>query len=193
MTAPARVVVATKNPEKLIEVRDILERVLPDTELVWGLEWDDVPETGDTLAANALLKAHAVAAATGLPAIADDTGLEVDALGGRPGVHTARYAGPDAGYEANRRLLLEELQGAATRTARFRTVVAMVTPDVAEMIADGVLEGEITCVERGDGGFGYDPVFAVDGATLAEIDESHKNTISHRARALEALARALTG
>jgi XTP/dITP diphosphohydrolase len=159
-------------------------------ELVEGLEWPDVEESGDTLEENALLKARAVAAATGLPAVADDTGLEVASLGGAPGVHTARYAGPGAGYAANRRALLAALEGVADRRARFRTVVALVIPGAGEVLAQGVLEGQITREERGSGGFGYDPVFEVEGRTLAELGEDHKNRISHRARALAALAAA---
>jgi XTP/dITP diphosphohydrolase len=123
--------------------------------------------------------------------VADDTGLEVAALGGAPGVHTARYAGPGAGYAANRRALLAALEGVPDRRARFRTVVALVVPEAGEVVAEGVLEGWITREERGSGGFGYDPVFEVEGRTLAELGEDHKNRISHRARALAALAAAL--
>ena len=188
MTLPGRLVAATKNADKAREVRGVLAVVAPGVELVEGLEWPDVEESGDTLEENALLKARAVAAATGLPALADDTGLEVAALGGAPGVHTARYAGPGAGYAANRRALLTALEGVADRRARFRTVVALVIPGAGEVLAQGVLEGQITREERGSGGFGYDPVFEVEGRTLAELGEDHKNRISHRARALAALA-----
>ena len=190
MSLPRRVVAATKNPDKAREVRAVLAVVAPGVELIEGLEWPDVEESGDTLEENALLKARAVAAATGLPALADDTGLEVAALGGAPGVHTARYAGPGAGYAANRRALLAALEGVADRRARFRTVVALAVPGAAEVLAEGVLEGWITREERGNGGFGYDPVFEVEGRTLAELGEDHKNRISHRARALAALAAA---
>ncbi len=190
MSLPRRLVAATKNPDKAREVRAVLAVVAPGVELVEGLEWPDVEESGDTLEENALLKARAVAAATGLPALADDTGLEVAALGGAPGVHTARYAGPGAGYAANRRALLAALEGVADRRARFRTVVALVVPGGGEVLAEGVLEGRITSEERGSGGFGYDPVFEVEGRTLAELGEDHKNRISHRARALAALAAA---
>jgi XTP/dITP diphosphohydrolase len=191
VSLPRRVVAATKNPDKAREVRAVLAVVAPGVELIEGLEWPDVEESGDTLEENALLKARAVAAATGLPALADDTGLEVAALGGAPGVHTARYAGPGAGYAANRRVLLAALEGVADRRARFRTVVALVVPGGGEVLAEGVLEGRITSEERGSGGFGYDPVFEVEGRTLAELGEDHKNRISHRARALAALAAAL--
>ena len=188
MSLPRRLVAATKNPDKLREVRAVLAEVAPGVELVDGLDWPEVEETGATLQENALLKARAVAAATGLPAVADDTGLEVAALGGDPGVHTARFAGLGATYAANRRALLDALAGVADRRARFRTVVALVSPDGAEALVEGVLEGRISTGERGSGGFGYDPIFEVEGRTLAEMGEKEKNSISHRARALAALA-----
>jgi XTP/dITP diphosphohydrolase len=188
VSLPRRLVAATKNADKAREVRAVLVVVAPGVELVEGLDWPEVEESGGTLEENALLKARAVAAATGLAAVADDTGLEVAALGGAPGVHTARYAGPRAGYAANRRALLAALEGAGDRRARFRTVVALVVPGGEEVLAEGVLDGRIAAAERGTGGFGYDPIFEVDGQTLAELGEDHKNRISHRARALAALA-----
>jgi XTP/dITP diphosphohydrolase len=193
MSWPARLVVATKNADKVREVGAVLAEVAPEVEVVEGLDWPDVAETGETLEQNALLKARAAASATGLPALADDTGLEVDSLGGAPGVVTARYAGvsssdPGAVYAANRHALLAALHGSDDRRARFRTVVALVTPEGQERVAEGILEGFVTTAERGSGGFGYDPVFEVDGTTLAEMTEWHKNRISHRARALRALA-----
>ncbi len=192
MSLPCRLVAATKNPDKAREVQAVLAAVAPGVELVAGLDWPDVEESGGTLEENALLKARAVAAATGLPALADDTGLEVAALGGAPGVHTARYAGPGAGYAANRRALLAALEGVSDRRACFRTVVALVVPGGGEVLAEGVLAGQITLAERGSGGFGYDPIFEVEGQTLAELGEGYKNRISHRARALAALAAGLT-
>ena len=188
MGLPPRLVVATKNPDKVREVQAVLAAVAPEVDLVVGGEWPDVAEIGATLEENALIKARVVAAATGMPAVADDTGLEVDALGGAPGVHTARYAGPDGDYAANRAALLEALRGTADRRARFRTVVALVVPGEAEVLAEGVLEGRITTTERGSRGFGYDSIFEVAGRTLAEMGEEEKNRISHRARALQALA-----
>lgn len=188
MGLPRRLLVATRNPDKVREVRAVLAAVAPETEVVEGEDWPDVAETGHTLEENALLKARAAADATGWPALADDTGLEVEALGGAPGVHTARFAGPDGNYAANRRALLAALRGTADRRARFRTVVALVVPGEGEMLAEGMLEGRITTVERGSGGFGYDPIFEVGGRTLAELEEAEKNCISHRARALQALA-----
>jgi XTP/dITP diphosphohydrolase len=185
-----RVVVATKNPDKRAEMVAVLARVAPDIEVVSDVDWPDVEETGETLRDNALLKARAAAAATGLPCLADDTGLEVDALDGAPGVRTARFAGPAARYADNRAALLRALDGVAERSARFRTVVALVDGD-DEITADGTLEGAIALEERGSGGFGYDPLFLVDGSTLAELGEEAKNGISHRARALERLAERL--
>ena len=187
---PHRLVVATKNPDKAGEMRSVLLRVLPGIEFVESLGWEDVAETGESLKDNAVLKARAVSAATGLPALADDTGLEVDALGGAPGVHTARFAGPAATYAENRALLLAALRGVVDRRARFRTVVALADGDTM-VTASGAVEGSIALSERGSGGFGYDPIFEVGGRTLAEMGVVEKNTLSHRARALEALARKL--
>lgn len=183
-----RLVVASKNPDKIAEVEAVLSGLDLVGEVVRGLEWPDVDETEDTLEGNARLKARAVAAATGLPALADDTGLEVDALGGAPGVWSARYAGPEASYQDNVSKLLVELSGSKNRSARFRTVMAVVTPDGTELVAEGSVDGRITTAPRGQGGFGYDPVFEVDGHTLAELTPDEKNRISHRARALHALA-----
>ncbi len=192
MKMPFGVVVASKNPDKIAEVEAVLAGLDPPVVVLGGHVWDDIDETEHTLAGNALLKARAVVAATGHAAIADDTGLEVDALNGGPGVHTARYAGEDATYEDNVTMLLEALDGVSTRTARFRTAVALVTPDGEELVVEGVLDGVITTERRGDGGFGYDPVFEVDGRTLAEFPTPEKNAMSHRAKALQALATNLT-
>ena len=183
-----RLVVASKNPDKLSEIEGILSQTGLAQEIVRGLAWPDVEETGATLEANALLKARAVAGATGLPALADDTGLEVSALGGAPGVHTARFAGDGARYEDNVTKLIEVLEDQDDRSARFRTVVALALPDGVEIVADGVLEGVIADQPRGPGGFGYDPVFEVEGRTLAEMGVEEKNSFSHRARAIRALA-----
>lgn len=191
MKRPARVVVASKNPDKIREVEAVLASFDPSIEIVTGHDWPDVAETEDSLEGNALLKARAVMQATGVAALADDTGLEVDALDGAPGVYSARYAGPDATYADNLARLLHDLDGVEERVARFRTVVALVDPDGSELFVEGVFEGRITTDPRGDAGFGYDPVFEVDGRTIAEMPEAEKNTISHRARALQALARAL--
>src|SRR4029077_19301229 len=147
----------------------------------------DVVEDGDTCEANAVKKARAIAEYTCLPAVADDTGLEVDALGGRPGVYAARYAGEHATYEANCRKLLLELTGVspAQRTARFLTVAAIALPSGKVRMAQGVLNGVIAEEASGTSGFGYDPVFFVPelGKTLAQLSADQKNTISHRAKA----------
>lgn len=191
MKRPHGVVVASKNADKIAEVEAVLGSLDPPVTVIPGHVWEDIEETEDTLAGNALLKARSVVAATGHAAVADDTGLEVDALGGAPGVTTARYAGKGATYEQNVDKMLSELSGAEDRTARFRTAVALVTPSGEEMVFEGVLEGVITTGRRGEGGFGYDPIFDVDGRTLAEIPTEEKNRISHRALALLALGEAL--
>lgn len=180
-------VVASKNPDKVAEVEAVLHSFDGSIEIVRGLAWPEIEETEPTLEGNARLKARAVADATGLPALSDDTGLEVAALGGAPGVHTARYSGAEATYAKNVAKLLEELEGVIDRKARFRTVVALVTPDGEELVAEGILEGEIGRERRGSGGFGYDPVFVVDHRTLAELSLEEKSEISHRGRALRAL------
>ena len=154
----------------------------------------DVEEDGDTLVANARLKAIAVNEATGSPALADDTGLEVFALGGAPGVRTARFAGEPPSDERNRAKMLQELDGVADRSARFRTVALLRFPDGREIVAEGVCEGSIAEAERGERGFGYDPLFiasAGDGRTFAEMSMAEKHHLSHRGRAFRALAMAL--
>lgn len=186
-----RLVVASKNPDKIEEIEAVLTSVGLVDEIARGLEWPDVEESGSSLEENALLKARAVVEAVGLPAVADDTGLEVAALGGLPGVRTGRFAGPEATYHDNVMLLLQELNGVTDRRARFRTAVALVWPDGVELVVEGALDGAIAEAPRGSGGFGYDPVFEVEGRTLSEMGLEMKNTLSHRARALRALAEAL--
>ncbi|WP_419945522.1 RdgB/HAM1 family non-canonical purine NTP pyrophosphatase [Candidatus Poriferisodalis sp.] len=189
-----RLVMASANPHKAVEIAAVLREAMADVEIVPrppGL--GDVAEDGETLEANALIKARFVCAAAGEPAIADDTGLEVDALGGVPGVHSARYAGPEQDAAANLAKLLTALQDMLPpqRRARFRTVVTVVFPDGRDVLADGAVEGCIAAAPRGDGGFGYDPVFVADEAplrTFAELTSDEKNSISHRGRALRALA-----
>ncbi len=188
-----RLVVASKNPDKVLEIEQVLGETGVVGEIVVGLDWPDVDEIGETLEDNALLKARAVMEAVGLPAVADDTGLEVAALDGRPGVMTARYAGEDATYEDNVRRLLRELNGVEDRRAWFRSVVALAMPDNSEVLADGELAGVIAESARGSGGFGYDPVFEVEGMTLSEMGVAEKNKISHRAQALRSLAEAIVG
>lgn len=184
-----KLVFATNNAHKLSEIRAILAgqyEVLSLNEIDC---FGDIPETADTLEGNALLKAQFVYTNYGYDCFADDTGLEVEALGGRPGVHTARYAYPDRNdSEANTQLLLKELQGHTDRNARFRTVIAYIQGG-KELLFEGVVNGSITTEKRGDKGFGYDPVFVPEGhgLTFAELGTTVKNSISHRARAVMAL------
>jgi len=186
-----RLVLASANPDKVHEIRSILTGVeLVDRPPDLG----DVVEDADTLVGNARLKAVAVCAHTGLGAVADDTGLFVDALDGRPGVHTARYAGPGATYADNVNRLLDELAGRTDRGAEFRSVVVVVDPDGTELVGEGSVRGTIALARRGGSGFGYDPVFVPDegdGRTFAEMTGAQKHALSHRGRALRELARLL--
>jgi XTP/dITP diphosphohydrolase len=195
LSAPKlRLVLATANPDKAAEVAEILAGRAGVELLERPAGLGAVKETGDTLLDNARLKAQAAAAFSGLPAVADDTGLEVEALRGEPGVHTARFAGPDATYADNVAKLLAELaalpDGGGARRARFRTVALVWFPDGSEVWAEGVVDGVIAAAARGDGGFGYDPVFAPDGGggrTFAEMPGAEKHETSHRGRAFRAL------
>ena len=180
-----------KNPDKISEIEAVLQAAGLGIEIVRGLDWPDVEETGATLEENAALKANAVRTITGLAAVADDTGLEVVALGGAPGVLTARFASPTASYEDNVARLLADLEGIKDRRATFRTVVVLASPQGREVMAEGRLEGTIVHAPRGDFGFGYDPVFEVSGRTLGEMTTAEKNQLSHRARALQSLTRKL--
>ena len=185
-------VLATANTHKADEMRSVLAEVGIDV-VARPVTVPDVAETSDTLEGNALLKAHAICVASGQPAIADDTGLFVEALGGEPGVHSARYAGPSAIDADNVRKLLSELSEVdrADRGAQFRTVIAVAYPDGSALTVEGSLDGWIVDEPRGERGFGYDPVFAsaeLGGRTLAEVTADEKNSVSHRARALAALA-----
>ena len=189
-----RLVVATANPDKAREIRAVLDNAGADVDLVpRPVDLQEIEETGATLVENARLKAEALRDATGLAAVGEDTGLEVDALGGAPGVFSARYAGEHASYADNVAKLLRDIAEIrrASRTARFRTAVVLARPDGSELVAEGVVEGVITTEARGTGGFGYDAVFAPAGAggrTFAELAPDHKHAISHRGRALRALA-----
>jgi XTP/dITP diphosphohydrolase len=183
------VVLATRNEHKVAELRRILEG-LPVT-LVSGrdLNLPDVEETGETFADNALLKARATAEATGLPAIADDSGLVVDALAGDPGIRSARYAGRHGDDQANLRLVLERLGSSSQRTARFVCVAALALPGGHQVTETGTMEGVITREPRGENGFGYDPIFVAAGQrrTNAELTPQRKDAISHRGAAFRAL------
>lgn len=191
-----RFVLATLNPDKGRELEPLLAEAGVELVTLAELAPDATApeEHGHTLLENARIKASAALARTGMPAIADDTGLEVDALGGAPGVRAARYAGPTATYADNRRALVAALQSVprAGRTARFRTVCVARLPGGREVVGEGVLEGRIGDVPRGTFGFGYDSIFELpDGRTLAELEPAEKQALSHRARAVRALATSL--
>ncbi|HEY7270692.1 MAG TPA: RdgB/HAM1 family non-canonical purine NTP pyrophosphatase [Dehalococcoidia bacterium] len=191
--SPPRLLIASNNPHKVDEFRQLLA----------GCGWDivgpadagvdiDVDEAGATYEDNARIKARAFAAAAGLPALADDSGLEVDALGGEPGPLHHRLGWDGAGNDERIRILLRRLEGVSDRRARFRAVIVVVFPDGRELLAEGVCGGEIALAPDGQGGFGYDPVFRLaDGRTMAQVSPAEKNRISHRGRAVEAIKAAL--
>jgi len=189
-----RLVLASANRDKAAEISAILTAAVPGLDLVpRPADLPDVDETGATLLENARLKAAAIAAATGEAAVADDTGLAVDALDGAPGVYSARFAGEDATYADNVAKLLKELDGVTPerRTARFETVAMIRWPDGREVAVTGAVDGVIAPDARGDGGFGYDPIFVPlegDGRTFAELTPEEKHALSHRGRAFRALA-----
>ncbi len=191
MSFPETIAIASRNAHKLREIR----RICSDWPVRWitseEATWPDVDEPGETYLENALLKARAVAAAVGVPALADDSGIEVDALGGGPGPRSARYAGPDATDERNLRQLIRALSGVPGpgRTARYRCVAAIAFPDGTEVHAEGICEGALVARPRGAGGFGYDPIFVPAGwdRTMAELEPLEKDRVSHRGRALRAL------
>ena len=192
-TTRPTLVCASANPDKVAEIERLLAGavvLLPRPTSI-----PDVVEDADTLVGNARLKAAAIVDVVGLPAVADDTGLEVDALDGAPGVHTGRYAGPDCTYADNRRKLLGALAGVDDRRARFRTVALVQWPDGSEVAVEGVCEGSISVDERGSGGWGYDSVFVPadgDGRTFAEMTEADKRALSSRGRAFRGLVEALS-
>ncbi|MFB3907064.1 MAG: RdgB/HAM1 family non-canonical purine NTP pyrophosphatase [Candidatus Eisenbacteria bacterium] len=188
----ARIVLATGNPDKVTEMR--LALVGLDVEIRTRADYPAVPETvedGATLEENALKKARELCEATGIAAVADDTGLEADALGGAPGVFSSRFAGPRASYAENVAELLKRMESVQTgaRTARFRCVIALVEPGGIEVLVEGICPGEITTERRGQGGFGYDPVFLPEGAqrTFAEMSLEEKDRVSHRGQAMRRL------
>ena len=188
-----RLVMASGNAEKAGEIREILSAHMIEQRPSWVGEVD---ENAETLAGNARLKARAICEATGTAAVADDTGLEVDALGGLPGVRSARFAGDSATDEENLRKLLKSLEAVPSdeRGARFRTVAIVAFPDGKELVTEGVANGMIAEVPRGNGGFGYDSLFVPDegtGLSFAEMSETEKNLISHRGKAFRSLAQLL--
>jgi XTP/dITP diphosphohydrolase len=197
VTFPARIVLATRNPHK---VREIL-RICGDWPVKWlthdQVDWPEVEEIGSTYLDNAQLKARSVAGATGHPALADDSGIEVDALGGQPGPRSARYAGEGASDEQNLRALLRAVAGvpAPGRTARYRAVAVLADPDGGEVHAEGACEGLLRTKPAGEGGFGYDPAFEPAGwdRTMAQLPPEEKDRISHRGQALRELKRMLAG
>lgn len=180
-----RIALATANRDKAIELRALLD--MPEVEIIGPHDGDPIDEPGDTLDENALIKARTVRDRTGMIALADDTGLFVRALGGKPGHRAARFAGEDATYADNVALLLHSLRDTplAQRDAVFRSVIAIAAPSGAELLAYGAVRGRITFAPRGASGFGYDPVFLIPplGRTFAEMSLEEKNVWSHRARA----------
>ena len=197
MAFPARIAIASRNAHKLREIG----RICADWTVEWLTvenhegPWPEVEETGNTYLDNALLKARAGAAARGEPALADDSGIEVDALGGRPGPRSARFAGEDATDERNLEELIRALKGipGSGRSARYRCVAVLAFPDGRELQAEGTCEGILVPKPRGGRGFGYDPIFVPAGwdRTMAELTDEEKDRISHRGRALRALKQLL--
>lgn len=185
-----KLVFATNNKHKLEEVRDILGEKVEVLSLKDIDCHDEIPETADTLQGNALIKARYIYEKYGVDCFADDTGLEVEALGGAPGVYSARYAGEECNSEANMHKLLHNLTGKSNRKAQFRTVIALII-DGEEKLFNGIIKGEITTEKRGDSGFGYDPIFIPEGFTVsfAQMGNEEKNKISHRYRATEQLSK----
>lgn len=189
-----KIAIATNNPNKLREIRAILGGFFDEALSLSDLGIDiDIEETGTTLTENALIKARTIRDLTGLPALADDSGLMVDALDGAPGVYSARYAGEEHDDKKNNALLLKNLEG-KPRDAKFCSVIALCYPDGRELTAEGSVEGVILEEERGTGGFGYDPLFFSPelGKTFAEATPEQKNSVSHRSRALRAMLELLS-
>ena len=189
-----KLVFATNNAHKLREVSQVVGDEFTLVSLRECGIVEDIPEEQPTLEGNALQKARYIYARTGLDCFADDTGLEVDALGGEPGVRSARYATDGHDDEANKRLLLERMQGVEARGAQFRTAIALIIGG-KEYLFEGIVRGNITTEEQGEGGFGYDPLFVAEGCeqSFAEISAEEKNAIAHRGRAVRKLAEFLQG
>ncbi|MBQ8094574.1 MAG: RdgB/HAM1 family non-canonical purine NTP pyrophosphatase [Clostridia bacterium] len=188
-----KLVAATRNENKIREIRAILGKYFEVLSMDDAGVSGEAEETGTSFEENALLKARYVMQQTGLSSIADDSGLEVDALGGEPGIYSARYSGGHGDDAANNELLLKKLEGVpAPRTARYVAALALVRPGKPDICCRGTCEGEILTHYQGDGGFGYDPLFLCEtGKTFAEIDQKTKNSISHRRRGIDAVLREL--
>lgn len=188
-----KIVFATNNAHKLAEVKAVLGEGFELVTLKEVGITEDIPETGETLDENASIKARYVYERTGLDCFADDTGLEVEALNGEPGVRSARYATDGHDFAANNRKLLKELEGVTNRKARFRTVISLIRSGVEQQV-EGIVNGCIATKEAGCEGFGYDPLFIPDGksVTFAEMTAEEKNSISHRGRAVAELVKVLT-
>ncbi|MFP3952607.1 MAG: RdgB/HAM1 family non-canonical purine NTP pyrophosphatase [Candidatus Acetothermia bacterium] len=184
-----KILLGTRNPGKIEEAKSILQANVPDLEILTREEvpFAVVEEDGCSYVENSLKKAREISQETGFSVLSDDSGLEVRALDGAPGVHSSRFSGPDADDESNIRLLLKKLDGRDDRGARFVTVATLYTNSGKRFRTRGMLEGKITTTPRGDSGFGYDPVFVPDGfkKTLAQLGKEKKNEISHRRKALE--------
>ena len=192
----SRIVVATKNSGKIVEIREILKDLPCEVFSISDVDPAyQVAEDGQTYAENAIKKAKVAAVAAGTLAIADDSGLEVDALGGAPGIYSARFGGEHLPQSEKNKLLLHQIEGRSDRSARFRCVIAIVSPAGTVETTEGVCEGVIGTEERGTDGFGFDPIFIVPeyGKTMAELGPAIKNVISHRAKALANLRKILPG
>lgn len=189
-------VIATQNKDKLKEIKALLSGLSIEVVSIGELIPDfDIIEDKDTILGNAAKKALETAKATGFPALADDTGLYIEALDGEPGVYAARFAGESCSYEDNRKKALHLMQGNTNRKAEFKTMVVLAEPDGVVAFREGIVSGLITDAERGSNGFGYDAVFEVDGTgkTYAEMEDNEKNNCSHRGKALKAILPFLTG
>lgn len=183
-----KIVFATNNKHKLIEIQSILKDrfdVLSLSDIGYN---EDIPETGNTLSENASQKSHTIFKRFNIDCFSDDTGLDIDALNGEPGVYSARYAGEDASYDDNVNMVLQKLDRKENRKAAFRTVISLILNGVEHQF-EGIVPGQITNEKNGSGGFGYDPVFKPDGfdITFAEMSSEVKNKISHRGKAMEKL------
>ena len=193
-----KLVLATRNKGKIVELQRIIAEVMPEVELIGTDSFpnlDDVEETEDSFIGNALLKAHAVAKATGLPAIADDSGLSVNALNGAPGIFSARYAGTHGDDLANLNKVLKNMEGVLDRSAAFHCAAAFAKPDGFELVVEEKLLGRLTTTPIGESGFGYDPIFIPDGfeITTAQMNPALKDQISHRGMAFRALVPKVLG